>query len=236
MKAIGRFFRRLPARIIFSIWSLWNHILYPPRIRYPDRETKKAFRRTPCILIANHTEHTDGYFLPQMLKKRHLYTYVTRKWYDKKNLKWLFSNLPYLPIDLTSLDTEWLARGEEVLKAGGSILIFPEGKLVREDMLGAFHPGALMLARKTGVPVYPVALVGKYRKFRRKTVLVGRPLDLDLHRRGRPGQILREEAEKCREVLSGMLGLPYESALPAPAPAPNSPSEIPTPEPVPLLN
>ena len=70
-----------------------------------------------------------------------------------------------------------------------------------------------MLARKTGVPVIPVALVGEYRRFRRKTVLIGAPLALDLARRGRPSLILREETEKCRLALASMLGIP--APLPA---------------------
>lgn len=223
MKKLGNILLCLPVKCIFFIWGLWNRILYPPRVRFADRETKRRFRSEPGILIANHTAHIDGYYLPQMVKKRGLHTYVTRKWYDKKNLHWLFSRLPYLPVDLVGMDTEWLDRGQAVLERGGSILIFPEGKLVRGDSLGEFHPGAFLLAKKTGVPVYPVALVGPYRKFRRKTVLVGAPLALDLNRRGRPSLVLREEAAKCRAVLSGMLGLPTgaETPVPLPAPAPS---------------
>lgn len=208
MQKIGYILLCVPVRIVYFFWGLWNRILYPPRIRYADREAKRLFRKTPAILIANHTAHTDGYYLPQTLKKRKLYTYVTRKWYDKRSIHWLFTHLHYIPVDLTGLDTEWLARGEAVLSRGGSILIFPEGKLNPGDMLGAFHPGALMLARKTGVPVIPVALVGDYRRFRSKTILVGAPLALDLARRGRPSLILREETEKCRSALASMLGLP----------------------------
>ena len=81
-----------------------------------------------------------------------------------------------------------------------------------------------MLARKTGAPVIPVALVGEYRHFRRKTILVGAPLALNLARRGRPSLILREETEKCRAALAAMLGLPAPlptagETLPAGTPA-----------------
>lgn len=224
MKKIGNALLYVPVKLVYFVWGLWNRILYPPRIRFADRETKRLFRKTPVILIANHTAHTDGYYLPQMLRRRRLYTYVTRKWYDKRGIHWIFTHLHYIPVDLSGLDTEWLARGEAVLRLGGSILIFPEGRLTDGAALGNFHPGALMLARKTGVPVLPVALVGPYRRFCAKTVLVGAPLELDLTRRGRPGLILREEAEKCRSVLSAMLGIPTEApVLPAaevaPAPA-----------------
>lgn len=229
MKTIGHILLFVPVRIVYFFWGLWNRILYPPRIRFADRETKHLFRKTPAILIANHTAHTDGYYLPQTLKKRRLYTYVTRKWYDKRGIHWLFTRLRYIPIDLMGLDTEWLSRGEAVLAKGGSILIFPEGKLNPSGSLAPFHPGALMLARKTGVPVIPVALVGDYRRFHRKTVLIGAPLALDLARRGRPSLILREETEKCRRALASMLQLPVplSAEYPAPVPQMTAPADAP---------
>ncbi len=195
------------ARLIYLTWTFWNRFYYLPRVKFASRDVKRLLKRTPCILIANHTAHADGYFLPQVLPGRRLYTYVTRKWYDKPKLNWMFSNLRYLPIDLTSMDTEWLARGEEVIAKGGSILIFPEGKLGEIGSLGEFHPGALMLARKCGVPVVPVALPGDYHAFCRKRVLVGEPVPLSLNDRGRPSLILRRESEKCHRVICDMLGI-----------------------------
>ncbi len=211
MKKIKEVCLALFVRLTYFIWSVWNHIFYMPRIKYASRKAKKLMKRTPCILIANHTAHADGYFLPQALPKRRLYTYVTRKWYDKPKLNWMFSRLKYIPIDLTSMDTEWLARGEKVLADGGSILIFPEGKLCEVGTLGEFHPGALMLAKKTGVPVIPVALIGEYRPFRPKRMIVGEPIPLNLDERGRPSVILRRESEKCREVLREMLEIPADT-------------------------
>jgi 1-acyl-sn-glycerol-3-phosphate acyltransferase len=204
--------------MVYALWSVWNHILFPPRIRYTDKRAKKLMRG-PCILIANHTAHTDGYYLPQILPGKHPYTYVTRKWYDKPRLHWMFSRLHYIPVNLADLDTEWLARGSEVLARGGRVIFFPEGKLVPQGGPDEFHPGFLMLAKKAGVPVIPVALCGEYRHFHRKQVLVGMPLELNLNERGRPSLIFRREAEKCRAVMAQMLGVPLPELTETKAPA-----------------
>lgn len=192
--------------LVYAVWSLWNRILFPPKIKYLSPAAKQAMKQ-PCILIANHTAHTDGYYLPQMLPGKLPYTYVTRKWYDKPGLHWMFSRLPYIPVNLQEMDTTWLGAGAEVLKRGGRVILFPEGKLVTDGSLGEFHPGFLMLAKQTGAPVIPIALCGGYRKFRRKTLLVGMPLELKLNESGRPSVILRREAAVCRTALTRMLDM-----------------------------
>ncbi len=194
--------------LMFFIWKYWNRFYYLTQVKYASRDVKKLIKKTPCILIANHTAHADGYVLPHALPARRLYTYVTRKWYDKPKLNWMFANAKYVPIDLTSMNTDWLERGEDLLARGNSVLIFPEGKLGEVGSLGEFHPGALMLAKKTGVPVIPVALFGDYHAFCRKRILVGDPLSLSLNDRGRPSVILRRETEKCHTAMREMLNLP----------------------------
>ncbi len=207
MKKIGSALLALPVRLAYFFWMLLNRILYPPRIVYPSKEVKRMIKHIPCILIANHTDHADGYYIPQMMPRRKLYTYVTRKWYDKPKLHWLFVHLKYIPVDLKELDTEWLEHGKKILTGGGSVLIFPEGKLNPVGTLGEFQPGALMLARAADVPVIPLAIPGEYRRFRRKTIYVGEPISLKLHERGRLGVILRRESAVCRETIAAMLGI-----------------------------
>jgi len=47
-----------------------------------------------------------------------------------------------------------------LLKAGGSVLLFPEGTRSRDGVMGEFKKGAFSIAVKAGVPVVPVTLVG----------------------------------------------------------------------------
>jgi 1-acyl-sn-glycerol-3-phosphate acyltransferase len=56
-------------------------------------------------------------------------------------------------------------KGVERLKAGGSMLIFPEGHRSRGQGLQPFHPGSLKLAAQSGVPIVPIAITGSYEVF-----------------------------------------------------------------------
>jgi 1-acyl-sn-glycerol-3-phosphate acyltransferase len=53
-----------------------------------------------------------------------------------------------------------LAAARPALKAGRSVVIYPEGTRSTDGMLGEFRSGALRLARDCGVPIVPVAVTG----------------------------------------------------------------------------
>ncbi|OGF65307.1 hypothetical protein A2Z53_01660 [Candidatus Giovannonibacteria bacterium RIFCSPHIGHO2_02_42_15] len=52
----------------------------------------------------------------------------------------------------------------KLLKKGNTILMFPEGKLVRENSLGTFYPGVVKLSIAAGVPILPFSFYIKNRK------------------------------------------------------------------------
>ena len=52
---------------------------------------------------------------------------------------------------------------EERLKAGYSMIIFPEGTRSRRHEMGEFKPGAMRCAIKAGVPIVPCVIDGSYK-------------------------------------------------------------------------
>ena len=55
-----------------------------------------------------------------------------------------------------------LQQAAERIKAGTSVLVFPEGTRSAEGTMQPFKGGAMLLAIKAGVPIVPVAFVGSY--------------------------------------------------------------------------
>ena len=65
-----------------------------------------------------------------------------------------------------------LKDAKNIIKDGGVVAMFPEGKIVREDKLGQFKRGAAALAIMTGARILPTAVaVGKKKFLRRKYVM-----------------------------------------------------------------
>lgn len=204
LKKTGHSILSVVIHIAYKIWTLGTWILYRPKITYEDGADKACLKQ-PCILIANHTSHKDGSFVPQALCRCKMYVLVTSKWYDKKMINVFFKNLRYIPINLNEMDNSWIDTARKVMENGYSVLIFPEGKLSKDGKLGEFYPGFLMLSRLTDAPVIPVAVSGGYRKLHRQHILIGRKIDFDVHKAGRPSLIMKEGAEVCRQQMERML-------------------------------
>jgi 1-acyl-sn-glycerol-3-phosphate acyltransferase len=56
-------------------------------------------------------------------------------------------------------------KGVERIKAGGGMIIFPEGHRSKGQGIFPFHPGSLKLATHAEAPIVPVALSGSYNVF-----------------------------------------------------------------------
>lgn len=68
-------------------------------------------------------------------------------------------------MDRSSLKTAAAAivEGVQTIKAGHSLVIFPEGTRSRGDVIGEFKAGSFKLATKPGVPIVPVTINGSYK-------------------------------------------------------------------------
>lgn len=204
LKKTGHSILSVVIHIAYKIWTLFTWILYRPKITYMEGADRKMLK-SPCILIANHTCHKDGSFVPQALHRIKMHVLVTSKWYDKKMINIFFKNLRYISVNLEEMDNSWIDKAKKVIENGESVLIFPEGKLSKDGTLLEFQPGFLMLARLTDAPVIPVAISGGYRKFHRQQVLIGNRVDFDVHKAGRPSVIMKEGAAMYRQKMEDML-------------------------------
>lgn len=63
-------------------------------------------------------------------------------------------------------------QGIKLLKAGYSMVIFPEGTRSKDGALQEFKPGALKLATKAGVPIVPVAISGSIHMMRKGSLVI----------------------------------------------------------------
>lgn len=203
-KKIGKGIFKGFVRVLFFLSIVYFKARFFSRVIYTDKKAVKQITKKPCIFICNHTSHSDGLFVTRMTAKFHPYTYIGRDWYEKKFLKPLFDSLDYIPLDRKELDTEWLEKGLEKIGKGYSILIFPEGKTSKGAM-NEFKPGFLYLAKRADIPVIPMCIIGKYKTFRRQTLVIGEPVKMDLKEKGRPSVILKKYSEACQKDVQKLI-------------------------------
>ena len=69
-------------------------------------------------------------------------------------------------------------KGIARIKAGGGMIIFPEGHRSRGEGLLPFHPGSLKLATQAGAPIVPVSIYGSYELFERQNRVISVPVGI----------------------------------------------------------
>jgi 1-acyl-sn-glycerol-3-phosphate acyltransferase len=113
------------------------------------------------VLVANHTSYLD---IPLMLAALECdFAFVTK--HDL--LEWpIIARITragaHIPVDRERVESRGavVARIVKTLRAGRSVLLFPEGTFSFDDGLRPFHAGAFKSAVAAGVPVVPIALAG----------------------------------------------------------------------------
>ena len=111
------------------------------------------------IVAPNHKNFLDPFFIG-IFVRRHV-RFMAKIELFKGPLAWLFLRLGAFPIRRGESDTDAFDTGAAILRAGGLVVVFPEGTRVEApDALGAPRHGAGRLAIETGVPIIPAAITG----------------------------------------------------------------------------
>jgi 1-acyl-sn-glycerol-3-phosphate acyltransferase len=118
-----------------------------------------------CIVVANHSSHADTAVLLAALpaKAQPVFAAAADYWFDVPVRRFVASSLiGVLPVRRSGGDgyAQLLAAVRPALKAGRTVVIYPEGTRSIDGEIGEFRSGALRLARDCGVPVVPVAVLG----------------------------------------------------------------------------
>lgn len=121
-------------------------------------------RRGPLLICSNHPSTVDPVVLPAFVPRGDTWSMAKSEWFDgSRLLARAFGVYHAFPVVRHSPDRRGLRRAREVLDQGGALLIYPEGErwtTVGTRGLLKAQAGAGFLARLTGAPVLPVAIVG----------------------------------------------------------------------------
>lgn len=88
---------------------------------------------------------------------------------------WILSKAGVFGVDRDATDVKAVRTAMKFLKEGDKLLMFPEGTRVHEGEDVQAKVGAALFATRTGVPLLPVYIQRKKRRFRRNTVVIGKP-------------------------------------------------------------
>jgi long-chain acyl-CoA synthetase len=143
---------------------------------------------SPLIIAPNHSSNIDGFAVAaavgsDMLKVLYFLGYSPL---FKGPIRSFFARIAHvIPIDPEAHLLKALRLSSHILRNGGSLCIFPEGRRSYDGTIAEFKKGISILARSHRVPVVPTRIEGTFRvlprgaifpKFRPVKIIFGQPV------------------------------------------------------------
>ncbi|HSQ28135.1 MAG TPA: lysophospholipid acyltransferase family protein [Anaerolineales bacterium] len=140
------------------------------------------------IIAANHLGRLDVPLVYYFLDRPDVILLIAEKYQKVGVARWFVDRLDGIWVDRFNADFSAMRKALARLRAGGVLVLSPEGTRSPTEKLLEAKPGAGYLAAKAGVPVLPVAVTGtedrvvlhQLSHFRRPTIKIraGEPFQL----------------------------------------------------------
>lgn len=99
-----------------------------------------------------------------------------------------------------------IIEGISLLKAGKSLVIFPEGTRSKSDKMGEFKAGSFKLALKAKVPIVPVSINGSYKLMEgNKNRIKADRVDIYIHEPVYTDKLSKEEIAVLHETVRDVI-------------------------------
>ena len=152
--------------------------VFRTKLHYEDRRRQRRCIKGSAIIVSNHTAVYDYAQFLFVFMNRTLRYQMAEILFQKQPLGTFLKLMGGIQVDRGSTELGFMAASEQILKKGGVVGIFPEGRLPREGEVPPidFKPGAAFLAMVSGAKVIPVYTDGNYFNKKRAHVVIGAPM------------------------------------------------------------
>ena len=155
-------------------------VCFRTKVEYEDRNAQGRHIRGPAIIVSNHTSVYDFAVMLFVFFTRTLRCQMAEVLF--RSILGIFLKLMGgIYIDRRAHQYGFMEQSVDILRTGGVIGIFPEGRLPvnGEKPPIEFQPGAAFLSLTSAVPVIPIWTNGSYFSKKRARVVIGTPLTPD---------------------------------------------------------
>jgi 1-acyl-sn-glycerol-3-phosphate acyltransferase len=164
--------RSLPKRLWYDFLRVACRVVGVVLFRIRVFERQYVPSAGGVLVVSNHQSHLDPILVGLSCDRR--LNFVARDTlFGFAPFRWLIYSLDAIPIDREGIGLGGLKESLRRLKAGEMLLIFPEGTRTRDGEVGHLKPGFLALARRSKVPLLPMAIDGAYDSWPKRNLLPG---------------------------------------------------------------
>ena len=178
--------------LIKPIYTILLKIIFRPKVIGKENIPKDG----PLIFAGNHKHAVDPTMV--MMSTDRVVHYMAKEQLFKGLHGLLFRKIGLIKIHRGKSNPQAVIEAENILNAGGTIGIFPEGTRNKgQEELLKFRYGTVRIAQKTGSPILPFAIRNKYKIFKKSVVIeFGKPIDVSNMEIEEANEYLRNEVLK----------------------------------------
>jgi len=128
------------------------------------------------LLCANHISALDPIALAIFMKRQPRFM-AKKELFKSRLLAWILRSLGAFPIDRTTADMQAFRSTMEILKSGEGLVIFSQGTRMKE--FENSKGGVALFALKTGAPIVPAGISGRYSFMSKLKIHVGESITME---------------------------------------------------------
>lgn len=171
----------------------------------------------PIIIIVNHVNFLELPMIYPRIRSNLGIGFSKRENWDNVLYRQLFNLWDLIPIRRDEIDVTALRRGLEALEHNRILFITPEGTRSHDGQLQRGKPGAAWIARRSGVPVWPIACFGgenfpeELRRLRRTDyhIRVGAPFRVVVNQKRITSELRQEIVDEMMYQIAALLPPQY---------------------------
>jgi 1-acyl-sn-glycerol-3-phosphate acyltransferase len=185
--------------------------------RVHDAQLRRVPAQGPLILVANHINFLEVPLVYTHLQPRPVNGFAKAELWNNPAIALLFDLCEAIPVRRGEADMSALRRGLTALEAGHILAIAPEGTRSRDGCLQRGHPGAVLLALRSGAPLLPLVHYGGENLKRNLTrlrrtdfhIVVGQPFYLHAGEGKVTGEVRQQMVDEIMYQLAALLPSAY---------------------------
>lgn len=187
--------------IVQGWWLYW--VFFKRKTYYEDgnfRRKGKRFKGAKLI-ISNHYSVLDFMLNMYVVLPRKMWVVASEHAYRNKLQGFGMRFFGGIECDRRIRSMRFMDKSAEILKRGGLVQIFPEGKNTDDGLIGPFYPSYLVIAHRGNAPIIPIVTDGNYSFFKRTHILIGNEIDPKDYIKTEGPIIPRAELEAANQAI-----------------------------------
>ena len=180
------------------------------RLIHPVRAVgRENIPEGPAVICPNHTTAGDPFYVVFAFGFRWPMRAMAKMEIMRMPfIGWILSKAGVFGVNRDNTDLKAVKTAMKFLKEGDKLLMFPEGTRVHEGEDAQAKAGAALFATRAGVPLLPVYIQRKKKRFQRNTVVIGEPYNPEYNGRKPTSDelqaIARDLMERVRALGEGV--------------------------------